>query len=258
MLNPLTSSAEDSPAKTCPSPGRAQDSTERARVFGASTPVSLASFDRDTCSWRTSQLSLLEEWDEFSETWPRSGMTRSGTAYRLQPLAPLIAGIGSGLSRIPTPTAGDAASTANATAGRRNPDSKHHSGTTLTDFIRTWPTPTARDHKDTGENTNYQRIADRSGLAGVVQVREPSWPTPVARDAQSYLKVKRGSGSQESGMERIPPLAVAVSPDGPPANGGQLNPTWVEWLMGFPTAWTVCEAWETRSSRKSRNGSAGA
>ena len=126
------------------------------------------------------------------------------------------------------------------------------------DGSQAWPTPTARDHKDTGENTDYQRIADRSGLAGVVQVREPSWPTPVARDAQSYLKVKRGSGSQESGMERIPPLAVAVSPDGPPANGGQLNPTWVEWLMGFPLGWTVCEAWETRSSRRSRNGSGGA
>ena len=124
--------------------------------------------------------------------------------------------------------------------------------------VAMWPTPTARDHKDTGPNTDYQRIADRSGLAGVVQVREPSWPTPVARDAQSYLKVKRGAASQEAGSERIPPLAVAVSPEGPPANGGQLNPTWVEWLMGFPLGWTVCEAWETRSSRRSRSGSGGA
>jgi hypothetical protein len=102
MLNPLTSSVEDSPAKISASPGRAQDSTERARVFGASTPVSLASFDRDTCSWRTSQLSLLEEWDEFSGTWPRSGMTRSGTAFQLAPLAPLTGGTGSGLW--PTPS----------------------------------------------------------------------------------------------------------------------------------------------------------
>ena len=24
--------------------------------------------------------------------------------------------------------------------------------------------------------------------------------------------------------------------------GGQLNPTWVEWLMGFPTGWTDLNA----------------
>ena len=27
--------------------------------------------------------------------------------------------------------------------------------------------------------------------------------------------------------------------------GGQLNPTWVEWLMGFPTGWTDLSASET-------------
>jgi len=38
--------------------------------------------------------------------------------------------------------------------------------------------------------------------------------------------------------------------------GGQLNPTWVEWLMGFPLGWTVLSASETPSSRKSRKKSA--
>ncbi len=38
--------------------------------------------------------------------------------------------------------------------------------------------------------------------------------------------------------------------------GGQLNPTWVEWLMGFPLGWTDLEDSETPSSRKSQNGSA--
>lgn len=28
-------------------------------------------------------------------------------------------------------------------------------------------------------------------------------------------------------------------------NGGQLNPTWVEWLMGFPIGWTDLEDLET-------------
>ena len=41
----------------------------------------------------------------------------------------------------------------------------------------------------------------------------------------------------------------------PDAVGGQLNPTWVEWLMGFPIGWTDLEPSETPSSPKSPNGS---
>jgi len=37
---------------------------------------------------------------------------------------------------------------------------------------QTWGTPTSRDHKDTGENTNYQRQADRSLLSGQVGVEK--------------------------------------------------------------------------------------
>ena len=37
----------------------------------------------------------------------------------------------------------------------------------------------------------------------------------------------------DSGATRI---VVAVE------GGGKLNPTWVEWLMGFPLAWTDLEA----------------
>ena len=33
--------------------------------------------------------------------------------------------------------------------------------------------------------------------------------------------------------------------------GGQLNPTWVEWLMGFPIGWTDCDASEMQSCRSS-------
>jgi hypothetical protein len=39
---------------------------------------------------------------------------------------------------------------------------------------------------------------------------------------------------------------------------GALNPTWVEWLMGFPLGWTDLGPSETRSSRKSSSSSAGA
>ncbi|MEE2638311.1 MAG: hypothetical protein VYE68_13900, partial [Acidobacteriota bacterium] len=33
--------------------------------------------------------------------------------------------------------------------------------------------------------------------------------------------------------------AQADSSTPPSAASGALNPTWVEWLMGFPTGWTV-------------------
>lgn len=44
----------------------------------------LTSFDPDTCSWKTSQRSLLtDSWEPFSETWPRWGYLRDGAAYEL-------------------------------------------------------------------------------------------------------------------------------------------------------------------------------
>src|SRR5207244_7450148 len=64
-----TSSAAASPARTSHSPAKEQGSTGNARVFGANTRVSLASFNRATSSWRTSQLSLLEDSEELSVTW---------------------------------------------------------------------------------------------------------------------------------------------------------------------------------------------
>lgn len=38
-------------------------------------------------------------------------------------------------------------------------------------------------------------------------------------------------------------------------NTGSLNPTWVEWLMGFPAEWTALKDSATPSSRKSRKSS---
>jgi hypothetical protein len=52
------------------------------------------------------------------------------------------------------------------------------------------------------------------------------FPTPVAGDA-------RGAGPNQNTST----LGRHVKRE----EGGQLNPTWVEWLMGFPLEWTVCE-----------------
>jgi hypothetical protein len=127
------SSAADSRVRISRTPVRAQASTGSARVFGASTHDSFASFDPDTSSWRTSQLCLDGDLDEFSETWPRAGMTRNGTAYRLQPLAPLTGETGSGLWR--TPRAAEAEH-----SGRTAPP-KPGQTLGLVEQVQRWPTP---------------------------------------------------------------------------------------------------------------------
>jgi hypothetical protein len=96
---------------------------------------------------------------------------------------------------------------------------------TPAEFVRMWPTPVA----DGDRRTNYAQGGTSLGFA----VR--MWPTPTASEArQGYQNRHNGKkGSQES-------LSTVVQ--GGPAEevGGALNPTWVEWLMGWPLGWTDC------------------
>jgi DNA (cytosine-5)-methyltransferase 1 len=79
-----------------------------------------------------------------------------------------------------------------------------------------WPTPTVCG--------NYNRKgaspASGDGLATAVL----KCATPTARDWRS------GKASQATMERNSRPLSEQI--------GGSLNPTWVEWLMGFPLGWT--------------------
>jgi len=190
----LTSYAADSPAKTFPSPARVLVLQARGVGSGANTTDSFASFDPATSSWRTSQRCLVEGWAKYSETWPRSGMTRSGTAYRLPTLAPLTDGTESGLFHTPTETANQLSPSMMKWPGAR----------------RLWPTPDTHMGHHGGQS--YNGAVRRAQIGKQVDLRDA-------------VVIHHGSG-------------------------GSLNPTWVEWLMGFPLGWTVLERWVTRSSRK--------
>ena len=95
-----------------------------------------------------------------------------------------------------------------------------------------WPTPTAAtggaDHNSPSTKAG-KRFA--MNLAGAVQM----WPTPVAR-------MWKDSGYPSEYNRNEIPLAAQV--------GGPLNPTWVEWLMGYPAGWTDLKPSEMPLSRR--------
>lgn len=101
------------------------------------------------------------------------------------------------------------------------------------------PTPTACDYgKNNGRNTVNAR--DRYSLTTLATLaRHNLWPTPHANCHTGI-----GRGPNKTGGEN---LQSAI--------GGQLNPSWVEWLMGYPSEWTALEDWAIawfRPKRKKR------
>ena len=54
---------------------------EPDQVFTAKSCGSLAWYDQGSSSWKTYQQSLITDWEPYSETWPRWGMTQGGSAY---------------------------------------------------------------------------------------------------------------------------------------------------------------------------------
>jgi DNA (cytosine-5)-methyltransferase 1 len=159
----------------------------------------------------------------FSETWPRSGLVVAGIAYLLPPLVRLTDEIDYGLWATPMPSDVD--------GGRTTKGQHRQNETGLRRQVMAWPTPTSRDWKDGSQKACAN--VPRNGLLGRA-IHE--FPTPGG--------TRPNDADQVSGR-----LANEI--------GGALNPTWVEWLMGFPLGWTALEAsampWSPRY-RKSSDG----
>src|SRR3989304_2603564 len=64
-------------------------------------------------------------------------------------------------------------------------------------------------------------------------------PTPRANTAMA------ATITDEADEDRFPNLETVLKKRDSSTVGGQLNPTWVEWLMGFPLGWTDLEDSET-------------
>lgn len=245
----------DFPARTSQPLARVPVSAANAPGFGKRCSESFAKYDPDTFLWKTYQHSLAGGLEPFSETWPRSGTTVNGTAFRLPPSAPLIREIESGLWR--TPEAGDSANRTLARNSRMEPKLSgqaqlYPSGKLPTskadqreDLLR-WPTPRATEWKD-ARPSHASRAKGKlyEGLSGAVKM----FPTPRAREGNAGTGAKGIAHNLKKGY-----LDGLIQTEDP--TGGQLNPAWVEWLMGLPSGWTDLNCLETAKSFRLSNTSA--
>lgn len=152
-------------ARTSASQAKALASKVNAADCGRRWPGLLARYDRDSCSWKTVQPSLLGDSDEFLETWPRYGMTRNGVSYLRPTLKLRTSANDSGLW--PTPVASD-------TGSRLKPYAQ--GGTPLSLAVKLWPTPTAMTRTGGAALCKWGGSRSREKLRTMVSSEELNGP----------------------------------------------------------------------------------
>jgi hypothetical protein len=209
----LTLYLADFHAKTSAPQGKAQELTVNGLECGEKWHGLLARFDPDSHLWRTVQCSLVEDLNESFQTLPQWGMTVGGELY----LRPTLV----------------------------QTTNENESGLWLTPSTVDIPTRSAESME---KRFDYRKKIGRKGVgAGCLSeqvewsgtgppigyITKESWPTPTANMYKgSSAAVIRKNGQDRSWQSLH--YAVEQVTD----IGGRLNPTWVEWLMGWPLGWT--------------------
>jgi hypothetical protein len=171
-----------------------------------------------------------------------------------------------GSSSWPTPTTQEVEhpdATINQKGRRVSKDGKNSHSLGLADAVRLWPTPTAvtrpmegnvrlyRAKIEAGEMTEEEATQILGKSPFEAQGKIPAiWRTPTVDDSKNVNPKPNRHGSLVAQVNEAEKSSPATSETGAAGNGGKLNPTWVEWLMGFPPGWTDLEDSETPSSPK--------
>lgn len=191
------SSAGDSLAKTSALQARGQDLPGSAAASGTSSTGSSTKLSRATRLLKTYQPFGLKDWTTYSGRSLRSGMTRNGTVYPLQPLALLTDATESGLW--PTPRAQDSKHGA-ATDWELTTDHAGTVGSLRVQVVkRMWPTPNTRGFNNDGDLNllakNCTSWEEYSGMAYRQNAKKKArlWPTPTAvwRPMEGNVRILR-------------------------------------------------------------------
>lgn len=198
---------------------------------GLSTAESLAKWDRESSSWRTSQLLLFGGSTSSLERLPISGSMRNGCVWVRETSVPPTSETGS--SSWPTPMVQD-----NRHAGM-SPSEAKRVQPYLAAIASQWPTPNAADGR-TSPDWPHNGGNPTLPMAAVTK-----WETPKASELERGVcesEFRRRSPSLQAQVTRMP---------GSESSGKRrrLNPLFVEWLMGWPIGWSGSDSVEMESFR---------
>lgn len=222
----LTLYLADFHAKTSAQQEKEQELKVSDQECGSTWRGSFTKYDHDSSLWRTHQCSFLGDLEPFSETWPQWGLMRDGECWEQRTLEQTIRGTESGLSEEtwPTPDAncGKRGTQPNWTPKRKSGQPAQYTINQAVRDRQTWPTPRSCSSMAatiTPESAwNEKRNPNLETIVGRVQ-----FPTPTCHNAKEAAYPSEYN-------RKTPTLATHA--------GGKLNPTWVEWLMGWPLMWT--------------------
>lgn len=216
-------------AKTSASPERKPESPANEAGSGSSFDESSPKFNLDWSSLRMSLGSGRQALKSSSRTLPRSGSMRSGVLSERPMLERLT--IATDSSFWPTATVGDHHGSGSHGYGKVSASTgkSRSEGVTLTDAaVRLWQIPRATDGDKGGPNQT---------LKG-----QRMWPTAAAHDAKD-------TGAKTEYERKSPGLTATGHLLQMQMSGARslpkdrtLNPRFVEWLMGWPIAWTDCDS----------------
>jgi len=137
----------------------------------------------------------------------------------------------------------------------------HHTREKESSSLGNWPTPNTMDSIAPKSQEALDRNRKKGGCANLREwihhegtYQYPNWPSPIVRDHMDnygiHLKNRKDGKKRDDTLPRKVYGQHDLDNGNSPLNSLELNPNWVEQLMGLPPGLTDLGSWGMESSHK--------